>query len=157
LATFHEHVTQPSFPYHVPCIVDQHGKVLEWSPGEEFDIWHGSAKFTLQHYTDKGFKGGHFQAFGQRINRCNILDYTPETLPEVVQRFLAWALPGQTPKRVVLDGNELSWKELLLPWTASTDSMAGGESQPDEAQQISTMSSLSASVKSGQEGNVDGL
>lgn len=54
------------------------------------------ARFTFEHYQDKGFKGGFFQRFDGRYDRdCMTLDYTPETLSQVVRNFMEWA--GTTP------------------------------------------------------------
>jgi hypothetical protein len=61
--------------------------------GDEFFGWR--ARFTLAHYTDKGFKGGFFSQFDGTYNRgCAELDYTPATLDEVIKRFLAWCNSG---------------------------------------------------------------
>jgi hypothetical protein len=56
------------------------------------------ARFTMDHYKDKGFRGGFFQQFDGTYNRgCAYLDYTPVTLDEVVARFVAWCgLPFPT-------------------------------------------------------------
>lgn len=55
------------------------------------DIWGWRARFTFEHYQDKGFTGGFFQRFDGRYDRdCMTLDYTPETLPQVVRNFMEW-------------------------------------------------------------------
>lgn len=55
------------------------------------DIWGWRARFTFQHYGDKGFRGGYFQRFDGRYDRdCMSLDYTPETLVEVLRNFMEW-------------------------------------------------------------------
>jgi hypothetical protein len=55
------------------------------------DIWGWRARFTFQHYQDKGFTGGYFQRFDGRYDRdCLSLDYTPGTLAEVVRNFMEW-------------------------------------------------------------------
>ena len=49
---------------------------------------------------DKGFTGGFFQRFDGRYDRdCMTLDYTPETLAQVVRNFMQWAgtTPGSSP------------------------------------------------------------
>ena len=52
-------------------------------------VWR--AKFTLEHYQDKRFTGGFFQQHDAKYPRsCLTLDYTPETLQEVLDRFCAW-------------------------------------------------------------------
>lgn len=57
--------------------------------GEDFWAWR--ARFTLEHYNDKGFKGGFFQQYDGTYPRgCAYLDYTPETRDEVIKRFLEW-------------------------------------------------------------------
>lgn len=62
---------------------------LEDPPQSHFFEW--SARFTLEHYDDKGFCGGFFQQFdGQYSRGCAYLDYTPATLAEVVRRFKEW-------------------------------------------------------------------
>jgi hypothetical protein len=49
------------------------------------------ARFTLEHYEDNGFKGGLFQQFdGKYLRGCAALDYTPETVDEVIDRFIEW-------------------------------------------------------------------
>jgi len=55
------------------------------------DIWGWRARFTFEHYIDKGFTGGFFQRFDGRYDRdCMTLDYTPETLAQVVRNFMEW-------------------------------------------------------------------
>ena len=52
-------------------------------------VWR--AKFTIEHYQDKKFTGGFFQQHDAKYPRsCLTLDYTPETLQEVLDRFCAW-------------------------------------------------------------------
>lgn len=59
-------------------------------------IWGWRARFTFEHYQDKGFTGGFLQRFDGRHDRdCMTLDYTPETLAQVVRNFMEWA--GSTP------------------------------------------------------------
>lgn len=62
-------------------------------PNDDFFGW--KARFTLDHFGDKGFQGGLFQQFDGAYDRgCSYLDYTPETLEEVIDRFLAWCDAG---------------------------------------------------------------
>jgi len=57
-----------------------------------YGIFQWSAKFTFEHFRDKGFTGGFFQVFdGKYYRECMTLDYTPDTLPEVVEQFRKWA------------------------------------------------------------------
>ena len=63
--------------------------------GTEPDIFGWRARFTLEHYRCKGFGGGCFQQHDGQYNRsCLNLDYTPDTLDEVIERFLAWCDVG---------------------------------------------------------------
>ena len=74
------------------------------------DIWGWRARFTFSHYTDKGFKGGFFQRFDGSYDRdAMTLDYTPETLPEVVRNFMQWAAstPGASPMDAIKLDREL--------------------------------------------------
>jgi hypothetical protein len=66
-------------------------------------FWSWRAQFSLDHYTDKGFRGGSFQQFdGTHGRGCVSIDYTPGTLDEVIQRFLAWCgTIGTFPTREV--------------------------------------------------------
>lgn len=60
---------------------------------DDFHTWR--ARFTLEHYTNKGFRGGFFQQHdGMYFRGCANLDYTPKTLPEVIDRFVAWCENG---------------------------------------------------------------
>ncbi len=57
---------------------------------QEFFCWR--ARFTMEYYGDKGFRGGFFQQFDGTYDRGAIhLDYTLETRDEVIDRFLAWS------------------------------------------------------------------
>lgn len=63
------------------------GTILQ--PPYNFFQW--SARFTFDHYKDKGFHCGFFQQFDGTYPRgCASLDYTPETKEEVLDRFLEW-------------------------------------------------------------------
>lgn len=72
----------------------------------EGTIWNWRARFTLDHYSDKGFKGGFFQCHDRYPRGCMSLDYTPEALPEVVKRFYDWAGNSETQK-ITIDGKEI--------------------------------------------------
>lgn len=65
------------------------------------EFWEWRARFTLEHYADKGFRGGLFQQWDGKYHRgCTHLDYTPETLSEVIDRFLAWCAIDDNCKTV---------------------------------------------------------
>jgi hypothetical protein len=54
-----------------------------------FFVWR--AQFTYENFLKKGFTGGFFQQHDEKHPRlCVTLDYTPETLEEVIDRFLYW-------------------------------------------------------------------
>jgi len=75
----------------------------------EFFGW--SARFTMEHYRDKGFRGGLFQQFdGQYDRGCAVLDYTPETLDNVVDAFLAWCGTTFNTVAVTVDGKVVRGK-----------------------------------------------
>lgn len=79
------------------------------------DIWGWRARFTFEHFDDKGFSGGYFQRLDGRSDRESMtMDYTVETLPQVVRNFMQWALtpPGTFLDGVKLDGGLLS-EEIL--------------------------------------------
>ena len=66
-------------------------------------VWR--AKFTIEHYQDKHFTGGFFQQHDAKYPRsCLTLDYTPETLQEVLKRFCAWMDPCYATRRVTSNG-----------------------------------------------------
>ncbi len=68
-----------------------------------FFVWR--AQFTFQHYKESGFTGGFFQQHDERYPRlCVTLDYTPDTLKEVIDRFLAWCGRDYQSVRVTVDG-----------------------------------------------------
>ena len=77
-------------------------------------IWNWRANFTIDHYNDKGFKGGFFQAHDRFPRGCMSLDYTPDTLPEVVEWFYGWSGNKDTQK-ITIDGKEIPeklWKRV---------------------------------------------
>ena len=54
-------------------------------------IFAWKARFTLEHYREPGFTGGLFRQHDGQFHRlCMTLDYTPETLGDVVSRFIDW-------------------------------------------------------------------
>lgn len=64
------------------------GRDAMWGPASIF-AWR--ARFTLDHYLDAGFTGGFFRQHDGTFERlCMTLDYTPDTLEEVVSRFAQW-------------------------------------------------------------------
>jgi hypothetical protein len=70
-----------------------------------------SARHTFQHYRDRGFTGGYFQQHDASYPRISLtLDYTPETLPEVVQGFLRWSSNLLSAARVTVDGKTV-WEK----------------------------------------------
>jgi hypothetical protein len=69
-------------------------------------IFNFKARFTLEHYRDEGFTGGVFQCHDRFPRGCMTLDYTIDTLPEVVKRFFDWA-GNDGIKKVTIDGCEV--------------------------------------------------
>jgi len=68
-------------------------------------IWGWRARFTLEHYRDKGFKGGFFQQWDENYPRaCMMLDYTPETFEEVTDQFENWMDKNYRTAGITLDG-----------------------------------------------------
>jgi len=67
-------------------------------------IFHWRAQFTLTHYKDKGFTGGLFQQWDEYPRDCLYLDYTPETLEQVIDRFEEWMSKVYNTKRISIDG-----------------------------------------------------
>jgi hypothetical protein len=66
------------------------------------------ARFTLDHYRDKGFRGGFFQQWDASFPRsCLTLDYTKDTLEEVIDRFCGWMDPYYRSVRVTLNGEAI--------------------------------------------------
>lgn len=64
-----------------------------------------AARFTLEHYRGAGLTGGFFQQHDERHARlCMTLDYTPETLPQVIDRFLLWCGNLHHTARITVDG-----------------------------------------------------
>ena len=67
-------------------------------------IWSWRARFTFSHYEDKGFTGGFFQQWdGKYPRNCLTLDYTPETLESVIDKFVEWAGSLDQTRRITID------------------------------------------------------
>lgn len=67
-----------------------------------FFVWR--AQFTFECYKKKGFTGGFFQQHDAKHPRmCSTLDYTPDTLEEVIDRFLQWCGRDCQTHHVTLD------------------------------------------------------
>jgi hypothetical protein len=85
---------------HIHGIVSRPERYLD--PGSIFP-WR--ARFTLDRFREKGFTGGFFQQWDADFPRsCLTLDYTPETLEEVVDRFCGWMDRYYRSARVTLNG-----------------------------------------------------
>lgn len=71
-----------------------------------FFAW--SANFTFDHYRDKHFKGGFFQQWDKKYPRnCLTLDFTPETLNEVIEKFRDWCGNMYQTKKITVDKLEV--------------------------------------------------
>lgn len=58
-------------------------------------FWQWRARFALEHYNDKGYRGGHFEQWDGTYTRGGaIVDYTPRLLDEAIDRFMAWCDAG---------------------------------------------------------------
>jgi hypothetical protein len=90
--------------WHVKELVDGGDSWMRIREGEgSIFVWR--ARFTLEHYRDKGFRGGFFQQHDANYPRsCLTLDYTPETLEEVLDRFCAWMASSYDTRRITVDG-----------------------------------------------------
>jgi len=65
-------------------------------------VWR--AQFTFEHFRDKNFTSGFFQQNDGKYSRnCMTLDYTPETLEEVIDRFLKWCGGSYKTEYVTVD------------------------------------------------------
>lgn len=77
--------------------------VRQGPPNFDFFAWR--ARFSLEHYRDKGFRGGFFQQWdGEYMRGCQDLDYTPSTRDEVIARFVSWCDEFKT-REVWIDKN----------------------------------------------------
>lgn len=99
------------------------------APSDTIHDWR--ARFTLAHVRDKRFRGGFFQQWddgavtnGRPVSRsCLHLDYTPETLVDVVARFRAWMDPSFRTTKITIDGRVAVWTLNSVP-TAETSEAA---------------------------------
>jgi len=72
---------------------------------KEESIFWWRPQFTMKHYQEKGFRGGFFQQHDAQYPRsCLTLDYTPETIELVLDKFCAWIGSTYDTQRVTLDG-----------------------------------------------------
>lgn len=77
------------------------GREAHLSP-EHIMCWR--ARFTFEHYRDRGFTGGFFQQHDERHARlCLTLDYTPETLRQVIDCFVLWCGNLHHTARITVD------------------------------------------------------
>lgn len=84
---------------HLMELIEEPGR---WGHANSIFTWR--AKFTLDHYGDKGFTGGFFRQHDANYPRsCLTLDYTPETFEEVVDKFCQWMDRYYDTVRVTVD------------------------------------------------------
>ena len=76
------------------------------SPYHDADsIFRWRAQFTLAHYRKTGFRGGFLQQHDAQYPRdCLTLDYTPETLELVLDKFCAWMGRSYATQNLTVDG-----------------------------------------------------
>jgi len=92
---------------HIKELVDDPGR---WGYCNSMFAWR--AKFTLDHFQDKGFTGGFFQQRDANYPRsCITLDYTPETFDEVLETFCRWMDGYYDTRRITLDGRTVRYIE----------------------------------------------
>lgn len=66
-------------------------------------VWR--ARFTVDRFGDKEFRGGFFQQHDEKYPRsCLTLDYTLETFEEVLDRFEQWMDKYHDTNRITVDG-----------------------------------------------------
>ncbi len=71
-------------------------------------IFRWRAQFTLAHYRKIGFRGGFFQQHDAQYPRgCLTLDYTPETLELVLDKFCAWMGRSYATQSITVDGKTM--------------------------------------------------
>jgi hypothetical protein len=81
------------------------GEIVKLERSGSVSIFTWSARFTLENYGAKGFKSGFFRQFdGTHDRGCCYLDYTPETLNIVIDRFLQWCGNTFETQEVRVDG-----------------------------------------------------
>ena len=79
---------------------------------DKHDIFTWRARFTLAHYTDKGFTGGFFQQHDCKYPRsCLTLDYAPTTQREVLAHFIEWMDKYYETDNITIDGKVVWRKE----------------------------------------------
>jgi len=83
-----------------------HDVVCATRPCDALDpVFAWRAKFTLEHYEEKGFTGGFFQQYDANYPRnCMMLDYTPETFKAVLDRFCCWMDSSYKTTHVTVNG-----------------------------------------------------
>jgi hypothetical protein len=75
----------------------------QWSRHNSIFTWR--AHYTFEHYRQRGFTGGFFQQHDARYPRsCLKLDYTPDTLHLVLDKFCAWMDRYYETTHITLDG-----------------------------------------------------
>ena len=86
------------------------GKDFQGKPINSF--FTKKARFTIKHYQDKGFTGGFFQQWDEHPRSCTTLDYTPETLPEVLDSFKLWMAACFDTRRItIIKGKKMVYEE----------------------------------------------
>ncbi len=81
-------------PWQVLARLDAFRSRVEGEHPNTFMTWR--ARFVLEHYGRRGYAGGLFQEHcvwtdGREYPRhCMVLDYTPDTLGTVIDRFVEW-------------------------------------------------------------------
>ena len=79
------------------------------------DFFTKKAKFTLAHYNDKGFTGGFFQQWDDKYPRnCSTMDYTPETLSEVIEEFKAWMSKYFNTRKITIKQGKKLVEEIYI-------------------------------------------
>ncbi len=85
-------------------VVRLHGLVLE-ARQRPNSLYAWRAAFAMAHFHDPGFTGGLFAQCAGRKERFHLLlDYTPQTLVEVITRFAAWTYHGSPVTHITLNG-----------------------------------------------------
>ena len=85
----------------------------KWGPANAMVTWR--ARFTFDHYQDKGFTGGFFQQHDARFPRsCLTLDYTPATFEQVLEKFRQWMDPYYDTVCITLDDRPV-WTAAACP------------------------------------------
>ena len=73
--------------------------------GRSMPIQAWAAKFTFDHFYDRDFASGFFQQHDARYPRnCLTLDYTPNTLEAVLDKFCQWMDRHYRTAKITLDG-----------------------------------------------------